>query len=79
MPIYTCTIRESTLGTDTKAALAREMARIHSPVNHVPNSERRMRRYIEAQVSWLNSSRQCDPVTVILGALSDSGDRSARA
>jgi hypothetical protein len=26
MPIYTCTIRESILGTDRDAALAREMA-----------------------------------------------------
>jgi phenylpyruvate tautomerase PptA (4-oxalocrotonate tautomerase family) len=38
MPIYTCTIRETILGTDTKAALAREMARIHSSVNHVPST-----------------------------------------
>ena len=38
MPIYTCTIRESTLDGATKAALAREMARIHSSVNHVPST-----------------------------------------
>jgi hypothetical protein len=39
MPIYTCTIRESIPGTDTKAVLlAREMARIHSSVNHVPST-----------------------------------------
>ena len=38
MPIYTCTIRESTLRADTKTALAREMARIHSSVNHVPST-----------------------------------------
>ena len=35
MPIYTCTIAESTLSADTKRALAGEIARIHSSVNHV--------------------------------------------
>jgi phenylpyruvate tautomerase PptA (4-oxalocrotonate tautomerase family) len=38
MPIYICTIRESTLNSDTKAALAREIARIHSSVTHVPST-----------------------------------------
>ena len=38
MPIYTCTIRESTLDTDTKAAPARELARIHSSINRVPST-----------------------------------------
>ncbi len=38
MPIYTCTIRESALATATKAALAREIARIHSSINHVPST-----------------------------------------
>ena len=38
MPIYTCTVRESTLTADTKLALAREMGRIHSSVNHVPST-----------------------------------------
>jgi phenylpyruvate tautomerase PptA (4-oxalocrotonate tautomerase family) len=38
MPIYTCTIRESTLDADTKAALAREIAHIHSAINHVPST-----------------------------------------
>lgn len=38
MPIYTCTIRELTLDIDTKAALAGEMARIHSSINRVPST-----------------------------------------
>ena len=38
MPIYTCTIVESTLTTDTKATLAGEIARIHSVINHVPST-----------------------------------------
>jgi hypothetical protein len=38
MPICNFTIRESTLSGDTKTALAREMARIHSSVNHVPST-----------------------------------------
>ena len=36
MPVYTCTIRESGLSADIKTALAREMARVNSSVNHVP-------------------------------------------
>ena len=38
MPIYTCTIAESTLSADTKRALAGEIARIHSAINHVPST-----------------------------------------
>jgi phenylpyruvate tautomerase PptA (4-oxalocrotonate tautomerase family) len=38
MPIYTCTTTASTLGSDTKAALAREISEIHSAINHVPTS-----------------------------------------
>jgi phenylpyruvate tautomerase PptA (4-oxalocrotonate tautomerase family) len=38
MPIYTCTVAESTLNTDTKSALAGEIARIHSSINHVPST-----------------------------------------
>ena len=38
MPIYTCTIAESTLSADTKRALAGEIARIHSSLNHVPST-----------------------------------------
>ena len=38
MPIYTCTIAESTLTADTKRALAGEIARIHSAINHVPST-----------------------------------------
>ena len=34
MPIYTCTIAESTLSADTKRALAGEIARIHSSIFH---------------------------------------------
>jgi phenylpyruvate tautomerase PptA (4-oxalocrotonate tautomerase family) len=36
MPIYTCTVAESTPSADTKSALAGEIARIHSSINHVP-------------------------------------------
>jgi phenylpyruvate tautomerase PptA (4-oxalocrotonate tautomerase family) len=38
MPIYTCTTAESTLTADSKAALAGEIARIHSDINHVPST-----------------------------------------
>ena len=38
MPIYTCTIAESTLSADTKRALAGEIAHIHSSINHVPST-----------------------------------------
>ena len=38
MPIYTCTIAESTLSADTKRALAGEIARIHSSMIHVPST-----------------------------------------
>ena len=38
MPIYTCTTTASTLGPDTKAALATEISEIHSAINHVPTS-----------------------------------------
>jgi phenylpyruvate tautomerase PptA (4-oxalocrotonate tautomerase family) len=38
MPIYTCTIAESTLSADTKHALAGEIARIHSSINHAPST-----------------------------------------
>jgi phenylpyruvate tautomerase PptA (4-oxalocrotonate tautomerase family) len=38
MPIYTCTTTESTISTDGKTALAGEIARIHSAINHVPST-----------------------------------------
>jgi phenylpyruvate tautomerase PptA (4-oxalocrotonate tautomerase family) len=38
MPIYTCTVAESTLSADTKRALAGEIARIHSDIVHVPTT-----------------------------------------
>jgi phenylpyruvate tautomerase PptA (4-oxalocrotonate tautomerase family) len=38
MPIYTCTVAESTLSADTKRALAGEIAHIHSSINHVPST-----------------------------------------
>jgi phenylpyruvate tautomerase PptA (4-oxalocrotonate tautomerase family) len=38
MPIYTCTTTESTLPAPIKAALAREIATIHSEINHVPST-----------------------------------------
>jgi phenylpyruvate tautomerase PptA (4-oxalocrotonate tautomerase family) len=38
MPIYTCTTTASTLTSSTKAALAREIATIHSAINHVPST-----------------------------------------
>jgi phenylpyruvate tautomerase PptA (4-oxalocrotonate tautomerase family) len=38
MPIYTCTTSESTLERGSKAALAREVGRIHSAINHVPST-----------------------------------------
>jgi phenylpyruvate tautomerase PptA (4-oxalocrotonate tautomerase family) len=38
MPVYTCTTTKSTLSDTTKAALATEITRIHSAVNHVPST-----------------------------------------
>src|ERR1700739_1991624 len=38
MPIYSCTITESTLPGPVKKALAREIASIHSEINHVPST-----------------------------------------
>jgi phenylpyruvate tautomerase PptA (4-oxalocrotonate tautomerase family) len=38
MPIYTCTMAESTFSADTKSALAGEVARIHSSITHVPST-----------------------------------------
>ena len=38
MPIYTCTTTETTLRGDVKAALAAEVGRIHSEINHVPST-----------------------------------------
>ncbi|PXX11927.1 tautomerase family protein [Mycolicibacterium moriokaense] len=38
MPIYTCTIAESTFSAETKRALAGEIARIHSSITHVPSA-----------------------------------------
>ena len=38
MPIYTCTVAESTLSADTKRALAGDIARIYSSINHVPST-----------------------------------------
>jgi phenylpyruvate tautomerase PptA (4-oxalocrotonate tautomerase family) len=38
MPIYSCTTTESTVTTDVKMALAGEIARIHSAINHVPST-----------------------------------------
>jgi len=38
MPIYTCTTTKSTLTSDVKVALAGEVARIHSAINHVPST-----------------------------------------
>jgi phenylpyruvate tautomerase PptA (4-oxalocrotonate tautomerase family) len=38
MPVYTCTTAQATLSADIKAALAGEITRIHSTVNHVPST-----------------------------------------
>ncbi|HUE32899.1 MAG TPA: tautomerase family protein, partial [Mycobacterium sp.] len=38
MPIYTCTTTESTPNAQQKSALAREITRTHSPINHVPTT-----------------------------------------
>jgi phenylpyruvate tautomerase PptA (4-oxalocrotonate tautomerase family) len=38
MPIYTCTTVESALTGEVKAALAAEITRIHSMINHVPST-----------------------------------------
>jgi phenylpyruvate tautomerase PptA (4-oxalocrotonate tautomerase family) len=38
VPVYTCTMAESTFNADTKRALAGEVARIHSSITHVPST-----------------------------------------
>jgi phenylpyruvate tautomerase PptA (4-oxalocrotonate tautomerase family) len=38
MPIYTCTVAESTLNADTKRELAGEITHIHSSITHVPST-----------------------------------------
>jgi phenylpyruvate tautomerase PptA (4-oxalocrotonate tautomerase family) len=38
MPIYTCTVAQSTFGADAKRALASEIACIHSSMVHVPST-----------------------------------------
>jgi phenylpyruvate tautomerase PptA (4-oxalocrotonate tautomerase family) len=38
LPIYTCTTNDSTLSAQTKKALAQEIARLHSEINHVPST-----------------------------------------
>ncbi len=38
MPIYTCTTTESTLTADSRTALAGEITRLHSAINHVPST-----------------------------------------
>ena len=37
MPIYSCTANDATLTADTKTELARDIATIHSSINHVPS------------------------------------------
>jgi phenylpyruvate tautomerase PptA (4-oxalocrotonate tautomerase family) len=38
MPIYTCTTAQSTVTADIKGALAAEISRVHSAINHVPST-----------------------------------------
>jgi phenylpyruvate tautomerase PptA (4-oxalocrotonate tautomerase family) len=38
VPIYTCTANDETLSAESKTALAGEIARIHSAINHVPST-----------------------------------------
>jgi phenylpyruvate tautomerase PptA (4-oxalocrotonate tautomerase family) len=38
VPVYTCTTTESTLSVDDKKSVAREIATIHSEINHVPST-----------------------------------------
>lgn len=38
MPIYTCTTVDGALTAEAKAALAGEISRIHSEINHVPST-----------------------------------------
>jgi phenylpyruvate tautomerase PptA (4-oxalocrotonate tautomerase family) len=64
MPIYTCTIRESTLSTDTKTALAREIARIHSAINHVPSTYVNVAFHELAADSLYTDGVQSSPVLV---------------
>jgi phenylpyruvate tautomerase PptA (4-oxalocrotonate tautomerase family) len=38
MPVYTCTTTTATLTADVKSALAQEISRIHTEINHVPST-----------------------------------------
>ena len=38
MPVYTCTTTTPTLTPEVKTALAQEITRIHSEINHVPST-----------------------------------------
>jgi phenylpyruvate tautomerase PptA (4-oxalocrotonate tautomerase family) len=38
VPVYTCTTAQGTLSSETKAALAAEITRIHAALNHVPEA-----------------------------------------
>jgi phenylpyruvate tautomerase PptA (4-oxalocrotonate tautomerase family) len=38
LPVYTCTLAESTFSADTKRALAGDIAQIHSSITHVPST-----------------------------------------
>jgi phenylpyruvate tautomerase PptA (4-oxalocrotonate tautomerase family) len=38
VPVYTCTTTESRLSVDDKKSLAREIATIHSEINHIPST-----------------------------------------
>ena len=67
MPIYTCTIAESTLSADTKRALAGEIARIHSSISFIdqPRAKHLCERRIPRAVSRRSlHRREASPVLV---------------
>ncbi|ORA33244.1 tautomerase family protein [Mycobacterium aquaticum] len=64
MPVYTCTTTQSTLATDTKAALATEIARIHAEINHVPSTYVNVVFHELAPDSLYTDGRPASPVLV---------------
>jgi|SRR5690242_17961734 phenylpyruvate tautomerase PptA (4-oxalocrotonate tautomerase family) len=64
MPVYTCTTTQSTLQPDTKAALAAEIARVHSDINHVPSTYVNVVFHELAADSVYTDGSPADPVLV---------------
>ena len=78
MPIYTCTIAESTLSADTKHALAGEIARIHSSINHVPSTHVNVAVHELAADGLCTDGKPASPVLVSGWVREDNSRRPRR-